>query len=90
MTSKQETGADLRPSNEVLSPEGVEERIEFEIIFRLTLTQGGKVRLYVVEGGETRSIAVFENKERAMKKLGVLVALKGAMIVDPKGLPNTC
>lgn len=34
---------------EVMSPEGVEEKLEYNISFAITLTQGGKYRLYGVQ-----------------------------------------
>jgi hypothetical protein len=36
-----------KPAEEVISPEGVEERLVCEIAFRITLTGGGKHRVYM-------------------------------------------
>lgn len=79
-----------KPQREIISPEGVEERVEYEITFRLTLTGGGKYRTYIISedrerhaGGEVESAGVFATEAEALKRLGSSMIVAGSMIVDP-------
>lgn len=70
-------------SREVLSPEGVEERIEIEETFRITLTIGGKFRVYLVHNGKADSIGVVDDLKRAKEQMGMAMLVSGGLITDP-------
>lgn len=86
MPSKAKTSNDLE--NIIISPEGTEERIEQEDIFRITLTQGGKFRLYhiIMRGGKRKesAISVHDNKDEAKKSLASGMMIHGGLELDPK------
>lgn len=72
-------------TNEILSPEGVEERVVFETGYRITMTGGGKHRIYLLTNDRPpQPIKVVDTKDQAMKELGYHSMLMGAMINDPK------
>jgi hypothetical protein len=76
--------------DEYLSPEGVEERIVDQRTYTITLTGGGKFRLYFEEKGERRhSVNVFETIEEARERLGYLMNMQGAMIIKPQMVIST-
>lgn len=70
--------------NEIISPEGVEERVELEETFRMTMTQGGKFRVYHIREGQTNSVGIYDTREAARKFLGEGMMVFGAMLADPK------
>ena len=80
--------ADLAPpkaETEVLSPEGVEERVVFEEGFRITLTGGGKHRVYHLQRGkEPEAMTICDTLEEAKKHLAKMFAIKGMLTIDPK------
>lgn len=71
---------------EIVSPEGIEERVVNELVGRITLTGGGKYRIYIgiSEPEEMRSIAVADTEDEAKKKLGGALMMWGGLLVDPK------
>lgn len=64
-----------------ISPEGTEERIEVEHTFMMTLTEGGKLRVY--HKGEP--VSIHETREEANKGLGFIMGMTAGLIADPKG-----
>lgn len=73
--------------NIVMSPEGVEERIEGEITFRTVLTQGGRYRIYVINDGNVKSSHVCkegQDRKQADKEVGEQMMLLGALFSDPE------
>lgn len=69
---------------EIISPEGVEERVISEDIYRITMTGGGKYRIYHSSGGKLHSIGVLDTREEAEKKLGTGMLMHGGLLVAPK------
>lgn len=74
---------------EIISPEGVEERLVKELIVRITLTGGGKYRVYmIVESAEKGGLdihpsSIHDTKDAAEKKAGGMMMVFGGMIIDP-------
>lgn len=70
---------------EILSPEGVEERVvrRFECI--ITNTQGGKFRVYQNSGKKREPISVHDTQPEAEEVAAQLIAMSGHMLIDPKG-----
>lgn len=70
---------------EIISPEGVEERLVFETGIRITLTGGGKYRVYSIGSTGTHSHNVYDNWAEAytyaVKGLGIV----SCMLFDPEG-----
>ena len=72
-------------AREVISPEGVEERVEIEEGFRMTLTGGGKYRIYHLHSsGVARAMETYDNKEAATKAMGEMMGIFGMLMADPK------
>ena len=70
---------------EILSPEGVEERIVSERVYQITLTQGAKYRVYFINDGERNPVArIFETKEEAEKDLAKSMLLMASLEIDPQ------
>lgn len=69
---------------EVISPEGVEERLIEEFVFRITLTGGGKYRVYGPGGKETRTMGVYDTLAEAKKDAGYGMLILGGLIRDPE------
>ena len=69
---------------EILSPEGVKERVEQEFTFRITLTGGGKYRVYHVSDGKTQPMHTYDTMARAVKDMAAGMVLHGSMLHDPK------
>lgn len=70
---------------EIISPEGVEERLIEEIIFRVTMTGGGKFRLYGGEQNALRTLEICETEELAKTNIGKYMTLLGSLRFDPNG-----
>lgn len=75
--------------NEMISPEGVEEKILFEERIRVTQTMGGKFRLYVqsIKHGKASpwwsNPLVFDNEKDARIEQGHSLIILGGLISDP-------
>ena len=70
---------------DILSPEGVEERVKLEMTYLVTLTQGGKYRLYYTKNGERIAGGVHDTIEGAYEAIGMRMGVIGALLNDPKG-----
>ena len=70
--------------DEILSPEGIEEKVEKEFRFLITLTGGGKYRTYTSDGDEIKPIGIHDTMEDAKKDVGFGMVFTGGMLVDPK------
>lgn len=70
---------------DIISPEGVDERVKDEFTARVTLTQGGKYRTYGVIGDEVQSKGVFDTLEEAQKSMAAGLILFGSFMRDPEG-----
>lgn len=79
------------PEKIIISPEGVEERVELEYTLRITLTAGGKYRIYVPSGnfGECEPLQIAETLPEAKVKLGEKMTIVGMMLIDPVGTVNS-
>jgi len=69
------TETQQHPHREIISPEGVEERVLYEVVLRITLTGGGRYRLYAERSKdgdrpETDSIDIFTTEREALDTLG--------------------
>lgn len=70
---------------EIISPEGLDERVVHEETFRITLTQGGKYRVYHVgNSGKAIPMGIHEALEPAKKDMGMGMTIVGALEVDAK------
>ena len=69
-----------------LSPEGVDEQVKHTVNLFVTLTQGGRYRLYIATS-DTNAMpipAVFDSLAEAVLELGRIAVIHGGMIVNPK------
>lgn len=75
---------------EIVSPEGVEERVVKEAVIRITLTGGGRFRVYADtwDGEASRyhdsTVGVFDDQKSAEKAAGEHMILLGGMIARPQ------
>lgn len=70
---------------EVISPEGIEERVVHEEAYRITLTGGGKYRVYHQGGdGKWHSMRSHDSKDEAIKDMGTGMLITGGLHADPK------
>lgn len=69
---------------EVISPEGVEERLVEEFVFRITLTGGGKYRVYGPGGKADRTMGIYGTLDEAKKDAGYGMPIFGGLIRDPE------
>jgi len=77
--------SEQKVSREIISPEGVEERVELEITFRMTLTGGGKYRVYMEDNGKVvPNPTIFTDKESGEKSIGTAMLIHGGMMLDPE------
>lgn len=68
---------------EIISPEGVEERVIEEQGVRVTLTGWGKYRVYLTSSDKVTSVRILDTKEEARKEAGMLLAVVGGFLSDP-------
>ena len=78
---------------EIIGPEGIEERLIEEISFRVTMTQGGKFRVYMgtrqKDGSfDWTSKEVCNTKEEAGKSIGLGMIIFGSLRRDPETTIN--
>lgn len=78
------SGAPLR---EHVSPEGVEERIVFDVRYLVTQTQGGKFRFYSFNPVSLKYTPhlIHDTIDESRKNLGSALTIMGMMINDPVG-----
>lgn len=69
---------------EIMSPEGVEEKVKRETTFRITETQGAKFRIYVKEGNNLKAVSVVDDMAKALQEMGRVMMLMGAMLDNPE------
>lgn len=70
---------------EIMSEEGVEERVKSETTLRITLTGGGKYRLYFVDGDERPiTVCVVDSLEAATKERAKMMVFTGSMQLNPQ------
>lgn len=74
---------------EVISPEGVEERLVKEVSFTITLTGGGKYRTYQATDGRRMSLSVQNTEAEAKDDIALAMGLMGMFLHDPKGAMQT-
>lgn len=75
---------DEKELREIISPEGVEERVIREAIFRVTMTGGGKFRGYVIQDGKVIPREVYDTKEKAFENIGGDMILMGGLLSNLK------
>ncbi len=71
---------------DILSPEGVEERVKSEFIARVTMTGGGKYRVYLSpdDSRPPEPIAVHNTLEDAKNQMAEAMILVGSLLRDPQ------
>lgn len=69
---------------DVMSPEGLEERVKQTNTYEITLTQGGKYRGYAIDGNRRTALGISDTFDDAKKKLAMHMGLMASMVVDPK------
>jgi hypothetical protein len=70
------------PEREIINREGVEERVQLEVIFRVTLTGGGKYRMVASVGKDHRD-KVFDSLPEAAKQMAKDMIAAGGMAAFP-------
>ncbi len=78
-----------KPNEDILSPEGIEERLKREVTLQITLTQGGKYRIYGIINGDRKTINLCDTYEDAQVRMGEAAILLGSLLRDPKGTIET-
>lgn len=74
----------LTKDMEIMSPEGVEEKIVMACQHIMTLTQGSKYRIYAMgRCGHVHNMGVFDTEKAALEHIGLTMNLEGAMILEP-------
>jgi hypothetical protein len=76
--------------DEIVSPEGVEEKLLFLQTYSITLTGGGKYRVYFEDkrmGGRV-SVGVYDTLPLAREAAGVQMNMQSCLILDPKKVIN--
>lgn len=75
-----------RERKEIISPEGVEELVEHELGLRVTLTGGGKYRVYMIKSGEDgpHTIGVYDKLEDAMRVAHDSLLIGCALFTNPE------
>lgn len=71
---------------EVLSPEGVEERVMLEAVVRVTLTGGGRYRIYAGDTEHLTTLGVVESEEVAARRAALAMVTWGMFRIDPKAV----
>lgn len=79
----------LQPGDEFVSPEGVEERVEFVAPAFITKTGGGKYRVYAGNSKELKTLAVCDTQDKAVKELGEAMVFMGGMLCQPEHMIKT-
>lgn len=74
----------LKPETDVMSPEGVEERIKSSVGAYVTLTGGGKYRAYITTDGKITSISVHDTVEEARKATTLILMAFSMFQIDPE------
>lgn len=85
MNDKVDFEALIRGSDEIMSPEGVEEKIVYKELLWITLTGGGKFRVYALGSGDRlTSIGVFDDLDKAKEILAQAMMLAAGLMLDPE------
>ena len=71
---------------EIISPEGIPEKVMHHFQYLLTKTEGGKFRIYSIdfEGKYSPMHEVFDTLEEGRETLGMIIAAMGGLLVNPK------
>lgn len=77
--------APMQIGDDVMSPEGVEERVHQLNGGYVTLTQGGKYRVYITNGKVTSTVRIVDTPSEAERTLFEAVAMQAMVCIDPKG-----
>lgn len=75
----------MRIGDDVMSPEGIEERVHLLNGGYVTLTQGGKYRVYITNDKTTFTIKIVDTPAEAERALFGCVAMQAMACIDPKG-----
>ena len=76
---------DKNKHEEILSPEGVEERVVKRFECMITNTLGGKFRVYQSSGKKREPISIHDTQPEAEEAAAHFIAMSGHMLIDPKG-----
>lgn len=79
----------MRIGDDVMSPEGIEERVHLLNGGYVTLTQGGKYRVYITNGKVTSTVRIIDTPSEAERTLLEAVAMQAMARIDPKGFIET-
>lgn len=71
---------------EIIGPEGVEERLKIDCHFQITLTSGGKFRLYCHGYKGMEPYANYSTLEAAVEELVHKMTVLSAFLIDPAEL----
>lgn len=74
---------------EIISPEGVEERLKSHLSFSITLTGGGKYRVYVERNGERSTVAITNTWKEAEEAVTFAVIGTACFMNYPKAMLET-
>lgn len=77
----------IKETIEVISPEGVEERLVSEQVYQITLTGGGKYRVYNINNrGKQAVIGIAETMDKAEMLLSSFLVVFAMMKIDPDAM----
>lgn len=79
----------MRIGDDIMSPEGVEERVHLINGGYVTLTQGGKYRVYITNGKVTSTVRIVDTPSEAERTLLEAVAMQAMACIDPRGFIET-
>lgn len=79
----------MRIGDDVMSPEGIEERVHLLNGGYVTLTQGGKYRVYIANGKMTATVKIVDTPSEAERALLEAVAMQAMAHIDPRGFIET-
>lgn len=84
------TNTTNKPRKEIISPEGIEEQVVIEQTYRITLTQGGKYRTYLIMlGNIEESMGTDNTLEEARKHMAMGMTIYAGLILNPKLIIDT-
>ena len=74
----------LSKGMEIMSPEGVEETVISASTVLMTMTQGGKYRIYLLgRCNHVHSMGVYESEKAGTEQMGIVCSIEGSMLLEP-------
>ena len=74
----------LAKGKEIMSPEGVEETVILASQTVITLTQGGKYRVYLLgRCNHVHNMGIFTTEKDAVEHMGMVLGVEASMVLEP-------